>query len=119
MSAEWLWLGRAWSLEVAALLGVSAASPSVPNPPPLLPGSDVGSRPGASPLSLVASFGSCHESHTTAARELSCARARGRGPMPLTAEDVAAIETVAHYTHDEDQCYLMLYGTQSLPRARP
>lgn len=30
--------------------------------------------------------------------------------MPLTAEDVAAIETVAHYTHDEDQCYLMLYG---------
>ena len=30
--------------------------------------------------------------------------------MPLTAEDVSAIETVAHYTHDEDQCYLMLYG---------
>ena len=30
--------------------------------------------------------------------------------MPLTNEDVAAIETVAHYTHDEDQCYLMLYG---------
>jgi len=30
--------------------------------------------------------------------------------MPLTQEDVAAIETVAHYTHDEDQAYLMLYG---------
>ena len=38
--------------------------------------------------------------------------------MPLTAEDVAAIETVAHYTHDEDQCYLMLYGMR-VPRARP
>ena len=38
--------------------------------------------------------------------------------MPLTAEDVAAIETVAHYTHDEDQCYLMLYGTRAL-RPRP
>ena len=38
--------------------------------------------------------------------------------MPLTAEDVAAIETVAHYTHDEDQCYLMLYGTRAL-RLRP
>jgi len=30
--------------------------------------------------------------------------------MPLSKEDVGAIETVAHYTHDEDQCYLMLYG---------
>ena len=30
--------------------------------------------------------------------------------MPLTKDDVAAIETVAHYTRDEDQCYLMLYG---------
>ena len=35
--------------------------------------------------------------------------------MPLTAEDVAAIETVAHYTHDEDQCYLMLYGAHAAP----
>jgi len=30
--------------------------------------------------------------------------------MVLTKEDVAAIETVEHYIHDEDQCYLMLYG---------
>jgi hypothetical protein len=30
--------------------------------------------------------------------------------MVLSAEDVAAIETVTHYTHDEDQCYCMLYG---------
>jgi len=30
--------------------------------------------------------------------------------MVLTQEDVSAIETVAHYTHDEDQAYLMLYG---------
>jgi hypothetical protein len=30
--------------------------------------------------------------------------------MVLTMEDVASIETVAHYTHDEDQAYLMLYG---------
>ena len=37
--------------------------------------------------------------------------------MPLTAEDVAAIETVAHYTHDEDQCYLMLYGAHLPPTA--
>ena len=30
--------------------------------------------------------------------------------------EVAAIETVAHYTHDEDQAYLMLYG--AVPRWR-
>lgn len=30
--------------------------------------------------------------------------------MPLSKDDVSAIETVAHYTHDEDQAYLMLYG---------
>lgn len=32
--------------------------------------------------------------------------------MPLSKDDVSAIETVAHYTHDEDQAYLMLYGGQ-------
>jgi hypothetical protein len=32
--------------------------------------------------------------------------------MPLSKDDVSAIETVAHYTHDEDQAYLMLYGEQ-------
>ena len=30
--------------------------------------------------------------------------------MVLSKDDVAAIETVEHYIHDEDQCYLMLYG---------
>ena len=30
--------------------------------------------------------------------------------MPLTKDDVASIEPVAHYTHDDDQAYLMLYG---------
>ena len=30
--------------------------------------------------------------------------------MPLTVEDVKSIETVENYIHDEDQCYLMLYG---------
>ena len=30
--------------------------------------------------------------------------------MVLTEADVATIETVAHYTHDEDQAYCMLYG---------
>ena len=39
--------------------------------------------------------------------------------MPLSQDDVAAIETVAHYTHDEDQAYCMLYGSSlPLPRAR-
>ena len=33
--------------------------------------------------------------------------------MVLTMEDVASIETVAHYTHDEDQAYCMLYGALS------
>ena len=28
----------------------------------------------------------------------------------LTEEDARSIETVAHYTHDEDQAYCMLYG---------
>ena len=36
--------------------------------------------------------------------------------MVLTKEDVAAIETVEHYIHDEDQCYLMLYGALSPAR---
>ena len=45
--------------------------------------------------------------------------------MPLSQEDVASIETVKHYTHDEDQAYLMLYGPRRaarcpcLIRARP
>lgn len=39
--------------------------------------------------------------------------------MPLSQDDVAAIETVAHYTHDEDQAYCMLYGTsRPVPLAR-
>ena len=114
MRCGWLWLGA--GSVAKRLLGVSAAPPSVPEPPPLLPGSDVCSPPGRSLPSLSCLIWvACHESHRG---ELSCARARGRGPMPLTAEDVAAIETVAHYTHDEDQCYLMLYGTRAL-RPRP
>ena len=39
--------------------------------------------------------------------------------MVLTQEDVSAIETVAHYTHDEDQAYLMLYGAAPPTPARP
>ena len=30
--------------------------------------------------------------------------------MPLSLDDVRSIEAVDHYTHDDDQCYLMLYG---------
>ena len=36
--------------------------------------------------------------------------------MPLSQEDVASIETVQHYTHDEDQAYLMLYGPRHAAR---
>ena len=39
--------------------------------------------------------------------------------MVLTKEDVAAIETVEHYIHDEDQCYLMLYGASRCSLALP
>eukprot|EP00965_Chrysotila_dentata_P256375 6212518-Pleurochrysis_carterae.AAC.15 len=41
----------------------------------------------------------------------ACPRSAG---MVLTKEDVASIEPVAHYTHDEDQAYLMLYGATRL-----
>ena len=33
--------------------------------------------------------------------------------MPLSQEDIASIETVDHYTHDEDQAYIMLYGPRT------
>ena len=39
--------------------------------------------------------------------------------MPLSKDDVSGIETVAHYTHDEDQAYLMLYGAPRFPAALP
>ena len=32
--------------------------------------------------------------------------------MVLTMDDIMALETVPNYTHDEDQCYLMLFGAQ-------
>ena len=59
-----------------------------------------------------------HPSHASARRRAPTrARAcRGGGAMPLSQEDIASIETVAHYTHDDDQAYLMLYGPRRATR---